>query len=161
MCRCAGGCNESMCLTWSQCEWKRNACNVKLPVWNYQTYGSCEKTAMKTIIAYTWLYFSYHQPTHTHTHIHTANTHTHTQILFHSAGIVMLTLIVNATTTKYLLAALGMSDISHATRVTMAQGRPPHSLGKCTWVAFSYFFLLLLVFFFIFCLVSLSLSLSL
>ena len=73
----------------------------------------------------------------------------------------MLTLIVNATTTKYLLAALGMSDISHATRVTMAQGRPPHSLGKCTWVAFSYFFLLLLVFFFIFCLVSLSLSLSL
>jgi sodium/hydrogen exchanger 10/11 len=43
------------------------------------------------------------------------------KILFHSAGIVMLTLIVNATTTKYLLAALGMSDISHATRVTMAQ----------------------------------------
>ena len=37
----------------------------------------------------------------------------------------MLTLIVNATTTKYLLAALGMSDISHATRVTMAQGILP------------------------------------
>ena len=55
--------------------------------------------------------------THTHTH-----THTHTQILFHCAGIVMLTLIVNATSTKYLLKALGMSDVSHATRVTMAQG---------------------------------------
>ena len=43
----------------------------------------------------------------------------------------MLTLIVNATTTKYLLAALGMSDISHATRVTMAQGiHTPFSLSR-------------------------------
>lgn len=45
------------------------------------------------------------------------------QVLFHTAGIVMLTLVVNATTVKYLLKGLGMSDISNATRVTMSQGR--------------------------------------
>ena len=58
------------------------------------------------------------------TYIHTC-THMHesSQVLFHTAGIVMLTLLVNATTVKYLLKALGMSDISNATRVTMSQGR--------------------------------------
>ena len=43
----------------------------------------------------------------------------HTQILFHAAGIVILTLLVNATTISHLLDALGMSDISHARRLTM------------------------------------------
>lgn len=42
------------------------------------------------------------------------------QVLFHTAGIVILTLLVNATTVKYLLKALGMSDISNARRLTMA-----------------------------------------
>ena len=40
--------------------------------------------------------------------------------MFHTAGIVILTLLVNATTVEHLLKALGMSDISHARRVTMA-----------------------------------------
>ena len=42
------------------------------------------------------------------------------QVLFHTAGIVILTLLVNATTVKYLLQGLGMSDISTAKRITMA-----------------------------------------
>jgi sodium/hydrogen exchanger 10/11 len=41
--------------------------------------------------------------------------------LFYSAGIVVLTLLVNATTTEYLLKFLGMSDISHAKKLAMAQ----------------------------------------
>ena len=42
------------------------------------------------------------------------------QVLFHTAGIVVLTLLINASTVVYLLRALGMSDISNARRVTMA-----------------------------------------
>lgn len=42
-----------------------------------------------------------------------------TQVLFHTAGIVVLTLLVNATTVRYLLDTLGLSDISHARRLTM------------------------------------------
>ena len=40
-------------------------------------------------------------------------------MLFHTAGIVILTLLVNATTVSYLLDTLGLSDISNARRVTM------------------------------------------
>ncbi len=40
-------------------------------------------------------------------------------MLFHTAGIVILTLLVNATTVRYLLDTLGLSDISHARRLTM------------------------------------------
>ena len=42
-----------------------------------------------------------------------------TQVLFHTAGIVILTLLINATTIKYLLDTLGLSDISNARRLTM------------------------------------------
>ena len=42
------------------------------------------------------------------------------QVLFHTAGIVVLTLLINASTVVYLLRALGMSDVSNARRVTMA-----------------------------------------
>ena len=45
--------------------------------------------------------------------------HGHAQVLFHAAGIVILTLLVNATTVRYLLDTLGLSDISNARRVTM------------------------------------------
>jgi sodium/hydrogen exchanger 10/11 len=40
-------------------------------------------------------------------------------MLFHTAGIVILTLLVNATTVRYLLDTLGLSDISNARRLTM------------------------------------------
>ena len=43
----------------------------------------------------------------------------YTQVLFHTAGIVVLTLLVNATTVRYLLDTLGLSDISNARRLTM------------------------------------------
>ena len=43
------------------------------------------------------------------------------QFLFYCAGIVVLTLLVNATTTEYLLKFLGMSEISHAKKLAMAQ----------------------------------------
>ena len=42
------------------------------------------------------------------------------QVLFHTAGIVILTLVINATSTKYLLKGLGMSDVSAARRKTMS-----------------------------------------
>ena len=42
------------------------------------------------------------------------------QVLFHTAGIVILTLLFNATTVSLLLKALGMSDISNARRLTVA-----------------------------------------
>ena len=42
------------------------------------------------------------------------------QLLFHTAGIVILTLLFNATTVSLLLKALGMSDISNARRLTVA-----------------------------------------
>ncbi|XP_064635099.1 sperm-specific sodium:proton exchanger-like [Lineus longissimus] len=42
------------------------------------------------------------------------------KILIHTACIVMLTLVVNATTTQYLLKALGMSEISAPKRMAMA-----------------------------------------
>ena len=41
-------------------------------------------------------------------------------MLFHTAGIVILTLLFNATTVSLLLKALGMSDISNARRLTVA-----------------------------------------
>ena len=41
-------------------------------------------------------------------------------MLFHTAGIVILTLLFNATTVSVLLKALGMSDISNARRLTVA-----------------------------------------
>ena len=41
-------------------------------------------------------------------------------MLFHTAGIVILTLVINATSTKYLLKGLGMSDVSAARRKTMS-----------------------------------------
>ena len=42
------------------------------------------------------------------------------QILVHMAGIVFLTLILNATTIQLLLRALGMSEISDAKRTAMS-----------------------------------------
>lgn len=42
------------------------------------------------------------------------------QVLFHTAGIVILTLLFNATTVGLILKALGMSDISNARRLTVA-----------------------------------------
>eukprot|EP01135_Chromosphaera_perkinsii_P010654 Nk52_evm54s2192 gene=Nk52_evmTU54s2192 len=42
------------------------------------------------------------------------------KVIFHTAGIVLLTLIINASTMKYLLMMLGMSDISDAKRLMMA-----------------------------------------
>ena len=42
------------------------------------------------------------------------------QLLFHTAGIVILTLLFNATTVSLILKALGMSDISNARRLTVA-----------------------------------------
>ena len=42
------------------------------------------------------------------------------QLLAHTAGIVMFTLLVNATTMKKLLEKLGMSDISDAKKIAMA-----------------------------------------
>lgn len=42
------------------------------------------------------------------------------QILVHVSGIVLLTLIVNATTIKPLLQVLGMSEISDARRTSMS-----------------------------------------
>ena len=44
----------------------------------------------------------------------------HMQVLFHTAGIVVLTLLVNATTVRFLLDTLGLSDISNARRLTVA-----------------------------------------
>lgn len=41
-------------------------------------------------------------------------------MLVHTAGIVLLTLIFNATTVKPLLKALGMSEISDAKRAAMS-----------------------------------------
>ena len=41
-------------------------------------------------------------------------------MLVHTAGIVLLTLIFNATTVKPLLQALGMSEISDAKRAAMS-----------------------------------------
>ena len=40
-------------------------------------------------------------------------------MLFHTAGIVLLTLLVNGTTLSYLLKCLGLSKISHARRLTL------------------------------------------
>ncbi|KAJ8023281.1 Sodium/hydrogen exchanger 10 [Holothuria leucospilota] len=42
------------------------------------------------------------------------------KVLFHTSGIVALTLLVNATTIKSLLSVLGMSDISIPKRLAMA-----------------------------------------
>ena len=42
------------------------------------------------------------------------------QVLAHTAGIVMFTLLVNATTMKKLLEKLGMSDISDSKKISMA-----------------------------------------
>lgn len=41
------------------------------------------------------------------------------KVLLHTAGIVMLTLLVNATTVKKLLKALGLSEVSVAKRISM------------------------------------------
>ena len=41
-------------------------------------------------------------------------------MLLHTAGIVMFTLLVNATTMKKLLEKLGMSDISDSKKIAMA-----------------------------------------
>jgi len=41
------------------------------------------------------------------------------QILIHTAGIVLLTLFLNATTIRPLLKMLGMSEISDAKRAAM------------------------------------------
>lgn len=40
-------------------------------------------------------------------------------MLFHVAGIVVLTLLLNATTIKYLLRGLGFADISEARLLAM------------------------------------------
>ena len=42
------------------------------------------------------------------------------QILLHTSGIVLLTLIINATTIKPLLNLLGMSELSGPRRLAMA-----------------------------------------
>lgn len=54
------------------------------------------------------------------------------QVLFHTAGIVILTLLVNATTVRYLLDTLGLSDISNARRLTMVTAirRITHAKNK-------------------------------
>ncbi|XP_022089278.1 sodium/hydrogen exchanger 10-like [Acanthaster planci] len=42
------------------------------------------------------------------------------KVLFHTSGIVVLTLVINATTIQFLLKLLGMSDISIPKRLAMA-----------------------------------------
>ena len=42
------------------------------------------------------------------------------QVLFLTGGIVLLTLLINASTIRYLLDSLGLLDISNARRLTMA-----------------------------------------
>jgi len=44
------------------------------------------------------------------------------QVLFHVAGIVVLTLLINATTIKYLIKGLGLTDISEARLLAMTAG---------------------------------------
>lgn len=41
------------------------------------------------------------------------------QVLAHTAGIVMFTLLVNATTMKKLLEKLGLSDVSDSKKIAM------------------------------------------
>ncbi|PIK43588.1 sperm-specific sodium proton exchanger [Apostichopus japonicus] len=51
------------------------------------------------------------------------------KVLFHTSGIVVLTLLVNATTIKSLLSILGMSDISIPKRLAMASAMGEDDLG--------------------------------